>query len=150
VVGGILLIICTAQLLLGVHPVLKGLTLMVCSTTSSNLIPRLSGAQLILVAPDHFDARLVSVLVSWLDRDLSCNKFCGRLGGVICFGRFVQLRDPRRIASERVGFLRIDFILVFLMVDGSGVRIAPAWNGPYSNISSTSLFLYVVRNLNED
>jgi hypothetical protein len=126
VVGGILLIICAAQLLLGVHPVLKGLTLMVCPTTSSNLILRLFGVPVILVAPDHFDARLVSVLVSWLDRDLSCNKVCGRVGGVTCFGRFVQLRDPRNIASERVGFLRIDFILVLVMVDRSGVWFVPA------------------------
>jgi hypothetical protein len=113
------LIICTAQLLLGVDPVLKGLTLMVCSTTSSNLIPRLFGAQLSLVAADHFDTRLVSVLVSWLDMDLSCINVCGRLGAVTCFGWFVPARNPRRIASERVGFLRIDFMLLPLIVDGS-------------------------------
>jgi hypothetical protein len=109
----------TAQLLLGDHPVVKGLTLMVCSTTSSNRIPRLFGAQLILVAPDHFDARLVSVFVSWLDMDLSCINVCGRLGAVTCLGWFVPARDPRRIALERVGFLRIDFMLLLLMVDGS-------------------------------
>ena len=64
VVDGMLLIIFTAQLLLGVHPMLSGSTAMLCSTTSSNRIPRLFGTQLILVAADNFDARLVSVLVS--------------------------------------------------------------------------------------
>jgi hypothetical protein len=63
-VGGILWIIFTAQLLLGAHPELNGLTAMYCSTISSNRIPRLFELQLVLTLPDHFDARLVSVLVS--------------------------------------------------------------------------------------
>jgi hypothetical protein len=81
--------------------------------------------------------------------DLSCNRVCGRLGVVTGFGGFVPATDPRRRASERVGFLRIDLIWSFLMKDGLEVWIAPAWKGPYSQVSSTSLFLCAVRNLNK-
>ena len=77
--------------------------------------------KVVFVTTDHFDARLVSVLVSWFDRDLNCNKVCGWLGGITCSGSFVQLRDPRKIVSERVGFLRIDLMLALFMVDGSEI-----------------------------